>query len=82
MKASRYNNNKNIVGRIIRECRENLGLSREKLTSKLALLGVTLYDNDIYLIENNKRAIKDFELIAICKVLEINCEGLKKLIKD
>lgn len=82
MKASRYNNNKNIAGKIIRENRENLGLSREKLSSRLALLGVTLYDNDIYLIENNKRAIKDFELMALCKVLEINSEELKEYIKD
>lgn len=82
MKASRYNNNRNIAGKIIRENRENLGLSREKLSSRLALLGVTLYDNDIYLIENNKRAIKDFELMALCKVLEINSEELKEYIKD
>ena len=68
MRASRYNNNKNIAGNIIRKYREDLGLSRETLTSKLSLVGVTLYDNDIYLIENNRRAIKDFELIAICKI--------------
>lgn len=82
MKSSRYNDNKNIAGKIIREYRENAGLSREKLTSKLALLGVTLYENDVYLIENNKRIIKDFELMAICKVLDINSEELKDYIKD
>lgn len=82
MRSSRYKNNKNIIGNIIKECREKLGLSREKLSSKLALLDVTLYNNDIYLIENNKRAVKDFELLAICKVLDINCEDLKKIIND
>ena len=81
MKSSRYHDHKNVAGSIIKEYRENLGLSREKLTTKLALLGVTLYDNDIYLIENNKRAIKDFELLAICKILKIDCEDLKKMIK-
>lgn len=80
MKSSRYNDSKNITGEIIREYRENLSLSREDLVSKLALLGVTLYNNDIYLIENNERIIKDFELIAICKVLNINCENLKEII--
>lgn len=82
MKYNYYNNNKNITGKTIRENREKLKLSRDKLSSQLALLGITLYGNDIYLIENNLRTVRDFELIAICKILNINCGELEKNIKD
>ena len=82
MKFNYYFNNKNITGDIIKEYREKSGLSRDKLSSKLALMGITLYGNDIYLIENNKRTIRDFELIAICKILNIDCGDLKKSINN
>ena len=47
-------------------------LSLEKLSNKLELLGVTLYPNDIYLIEKEQRIVKDFELVALCSVLDID----------
>lgn len=80
MKQNLYNNNKNIVGKIIKKRRETLKLSRDKLSAKLALLGITLYGNDIFLIENNKRTIRDFELIAICRILAIDCGELNNCI--
>ncbi len=76
MKLNGYNNNRNITGELIREYRERLNLSRDKLSSKLSLMGITLYGNDIYRIETNKRTIKDYELIALCEILEIPMETL------
>lgn len=76
MKHNKYNDRLNIIGNNLKEYRKQLNISQEQLCSKLALLGITLYKNDIYRIENNKRTIKDFELWGIAKVLKIKCEDL------
>lgn len=74
---NKYKNRSNISGTIIHNSRIKHNLSLEKLSSKLELLGVTLYPNDIYLIEKEQRIVKDFELMAICKILEIDTKDIK-----
>lgn len=69
---NKYKNKSNISGKIIYNARVAQNLSLEKLSNKLQLIGVTLYPNDIFLIENEKRIVKDFELMAICKILSID----------
>ena len=46
------------------------------LCTKMQLIGVTMYIADIYEIENNKRLVKDFEVKAFCKALNISFEQL------
>lgn len=75
---NKYKNKSNISGKVIHDSRVSHGLSLEKLSNKLELLGVTLYPNDIYLIEKEQRIVKDFELIAICKILEIDTKKIKE----
>jgi len=75
---NKYKNKSNISGKIIHKARKSQKLSLEKLSNKLQLLGVTLYPNDIFLIENETRIVKDFELVAICKVLNIDMESVKR----
>ena len=75
---NKYKNRSNISGKIIHDSRIKHNLSLEKLSSKLELLGVTLYPNDIYLIEKEQRIVKDFELMAICKILEIDTKVIKE----
>lgn len=74
---NKYKNKSNISGKIIHDSRIGHNLSLEKLSNKLELLGVTLYPNDIYLIEKGQRIVKDFELMAICKVLGIDTKKIK-----
>lgn len=82
MKINKYNDKLNIIGEYIKTARENQQpkMSQENLSSKLSLKGITLYKNDIHRIETGKRTIKDFELIAICKILDIDINEFKKLI--
>lgn len=75
---NKYKNRSNISGKIIHESRIKHNLSLEKLSNKLELIGVTLYPNDIYLIEKEQRIVKDFELMAICKILEIDIKKIKE----
>ena len=76
----KYNNiSKNITGEIIKENREKQKISRIQLSNKLELLGIYLDRNEIRLIENNELMIKDFELIAIAKILNIDLNNFKTL---
>ena len=74
---NKYKNKSNISGDIIHDSRIEHNLSLEKLSNKLELFGITLYPNDIYLIEKGQRIVKDFELMAICEILEIDTKKIK-----
>lgn len=76
MKNSNFNNNINIIGTNLKMYRNMKNISQESLCNKLALLGITLYKNDIYRIENNKRLVKDFELWGIAEVLNVEMKDL------
>lgn len=77
MKFNKYNNNSyNIIGKKLKEIRESQNISQEQLSNKLSLLGITLYQSDIFRIEHNARTVRDFELWGICTVLNIKSEDL------
>lgn len=76
MKNSKFEDKINIIGPNLKKYRTELNISQEQLCNKLSLLGITLYKNDIYRIENNKRVVKDFELWGITKVLGIKYDDI------
>lgn len=78
MRFNKFNNAYNIVGEKLKEIREKQNISQEELSSKLSLLGITLYQSDIFKIEHNERTVRDFELWGICQVLNIKSEDLYK----
>ena len=50
---------------------------KEDLAQKLQLLGLSVDRSFIYRIEKQNSILKDFELIAICDILELNLENFK-----
>lgn len=76
MNFNKYNNNFNIIGKKLKIIREEKHISQDQLSNKLALLGITLYQSDIFKIESNKRTVRDFELWGITSVLDITSEDL------
>lgn len=76
MKNSTFEGNVNLIGSHLKAFKETKKISQEQLCNKLSLLGITLYKNDIYRIENNKRTVKDFELWGIAKVLNLSINDL------
>ncbi len=76
MKTKKLNGKSNVIGNNLRKYRNLKGLSQRDLSNKLALLGVDIYPSDVSDIENQKLLIKDFEIIAICKVLNISYNEL------
>ena len=77
----KFNKKSNICGKIIENARLTTNLSREDLAQKLQLLGLSVDRSFIYRIEKQNSILKDFELIAICDILELNLENLKSLIR-
>lgn len=76
MGARKINNNLNIIAKNLRKYREEKNFSQTDICRELALIGITMYINDIYRIEYGKRTVKDYELYAFCKVLGISYDQL------
>ena len=74
---NKYKGKSNISGKIIRKARIEKNISLEKLSNNLELEGIRLYATDIFLIENQNRILKDFELVAICKLLNIDIAKIR-----
>lgn len=76
MEFNKFENSYNIIGNKLKIARESANISQDKLSNQLSLLGITLYQADIFKIEHNQRTVRDFELWGICSVLKIKAEDL------
>lgn len=76
--TGKYENNLNLVGPIIKQKRIEKGISLEKLSSKLLLLGVNIPVTCLHRIENNQRTVRDYEICALAVALEIEVSELLK----
>lgn len=74
----KFNEKRNIIGEIVRKNREKMNYSKTELSHKLELLGVELDRFELYKIETSKTSVKDFELVALCIVLNIDFNELKR----
>lgn len=70
--SGKYDNNLNVVGTTLRKTRIDKGISFEKLSNQLLLLGVNIPVTSLHRIENNQRTVRDYELCALAKVLDIS----------
>ena len=76
---SKYEDNLNLIGPILKDKRIEKGLSLEKFSSKLLLLGVNIPVTSLYRIENNQRTVRDYEICAISVVLGVDVNELLDL---
>ena len=76
MAVRKLNNNLNVIGDNLRKYRKEKHLSQADLTMELNLLGINLHKNDVYMIENNKRTVKDYEIRGFIKILNITFDDL------
>ena len=86
MAVRKLNNNLNVIGENLRKYRLENNLSQAALTNKLNLIGINLHKNDVWLIENNRRTVKDYEVWGFCKVLKLDFtdlyKGIDKILDD
>lgn len=78
----RYENKKrNVIAKLIKKYRENQGLGKIDVSRMLQLHAVYLDSTELKRIEDGQQIVKDFELIALCKVLDISYDDLKNTIE-
>lgn len=78
MRVKRLNSKSNIIGKNVRKYRTSRGYTQQELCDKLDLFGLNLYHSDIYLIEYNKRIVRDYEALAFAKVFNVTLDELYK----
>lgn len=78
----KFRGKSNAYGALIEYSRKKAGYSRADLSRELDLIGIPISGDEIYKIEKQKMALKDFEFVAICLILDIDFDKLKKIIKD
>jgi len=66
------------VERIYKNIEMLSGWARSKLSDELMLIGIDINYDGIYKIEKGRRIVKDFELSAIAKLLEVDETELLK----
>ena len=77
----KYENKNNVIGNLIKEYREKANLSKSELSRQLQLHAVYIDRTELVRMESRRMIIKDFELIALCKVLKIPFNALADLIE-
>ena len=78
----KYENVKsNVVGQLIKKYREQAGLKKSDVCKQLQLHAVYIDGTELNRMENGEMIIKDFELIGLCKVLDIDYNEIKDLIE-
>ena len=61
MAVRKLNNNLNVIGKNLRKHRKAKHFSQADLMKDLNLFEINMHKNDIYMIEANKRTVKDYE---------------------
>ena len=71
----------NVIGNLIKKYREEKGLEKIEISRLLQLHAVYLDSTELKRIEDGTQIVKDFELIGLCKVLDVNYDDLKNWIE-
>lgn len=77
-----YNNKKNISNTLIKQSREEKQMTKTELCKRLELKGVYINRDELLKIEKNQLMVKDFELVAISEILDIDLNNLKDYLED
>ena len=70
MRGQHYKGKKNLISMQLRVMRVRRDVSQQELAARMQVLGVSIDQQAISLIENNKRVVTDYELACFCKALK------------
>ena len=68
--------NKNLIGKNLRQLRMSARMSQQELSNKLELLGVYICRGSVSRIEDCSRTVTDIELFAIAQALGVDPKEL------
>lgn len=78
----KFEGKSNAYGIIIEKYRKHKNLSRADVSRELDLIGISISPDELYRIEKQNMILKDYELISICMVLNIDYKDLIEVIKN
>lgn len=73
----KFKGKSNVCGKIIEKYRLENNMSREQMAEQLQLRGINIDRTHILRLEKGQVIIKDFELLSICEILNIDYIELK-----
>ena len=77
----KFDGKSNAYGKIIEKYRKDKNMSRADVSRELDLIDIPINPDELYRIEKQNMVLKDYELIAICIILDIDYNDLIKVIK-
>ena len=77
----KYEGKSNVSGEFIERILREKNMTKEDLCRKLQLNGINIDRWHLHKIINGKVILKDFELIVILDILDVDFNNLKNLIK-
>ena len=77
----KFDGKSNAYGKILEKYRKNKNMSRADVSRELDLIDIPINPDELYRIERQNMLLKDYELIAICVILDIDYNDLIKVIK-
>ena len=77
----KYEGKSNVSGEFIERILREKNMTKEDLCRKLQLNGINIDRWHLYKIINGKVILKDFELIVILDILDVDFNNLKNIIK-
>ena len=81
MKLVLDNDNRNIIGPRLKVARLKNNLTQQQLSARLETLAVYIDRASISKIEQQKRIVTDYELLALCQILKVSPNWLLGLEK-
>lgn len=76
MKTIQFGKHKNIISRRLALAREQAKLSQQQLAAKMQVYGVSIDQQAISKIELDKRIVTDYELVCLCKILNVTLDWM------
>lgn len=77
----KFDGKSNAYGKIIEKYRKSKNMSRADVSRELDLIDIPINPDELYRIERQSMLLKDYELITICMILDIDYNDLIKVIK-
>lgn len=72
MKLVIDNNTRNVIGPRLKTARLKNNLTQQQLSAKLETIAVYIDRASISKIEQQKRIVTDYELLALCEILKVS----------
>lgn len=76
MRTRKSFGNSNIIGRNITAIRKAQGIRQCELLARLQLIDIGFTDRQLSFIEGGQRGVKDYEIVALSKALNVPIQKL------